>query len=207
MSVPLLLGPPHALLPVVLPEPLVAPEVELLVPVVPDPLLPAPIEPPEPVSDVLLPVVASLGELALPLVEPDGLVLPMPDEPEVPDVAPVPVVPDVPDASVAPLALVPPVPDDPLVLPEPVVPLLPPVAPDVPAPLPVVPPLMVLPVPLDVPVAAGLSELMLPPCMVRSDVVDDVEPLCASVAVLTPSNETRTAIGSFFMLPPDNVTN
>ncbi|OWW21598.1 hypothetical protein [Noviherbaspirillum denitrificans] len=64
------------------------------------------------------------------------------------------------------------------------------------------PPLIVLPVPLDVPVAAGLSELMLPPRMLRSGVVDEVELLCANVAVLTPSNETRTAIGSFFMLPP-----
>lgn len=85
-------------------------------------------------------------------------------------------------------------------------PLLPLVAPDVPEPLPIVPPLIVLPVPLDVPDAAGLSELMVPLCMVRSEVVDDVEPLCAKVAALAPSNETRTAIGSFFMLPPDNVT-
>lgn len=84
---------------------------------------------------------------------------------------------------------------------------LPPVTPEVPEPLPVVPPLIVLPVPLDVPVEAGLSELMLPLCMVRSGVVDEVEPLCANVAVLAPSNETRTAIGSFFMLPPNNVTN
>lgn len=89
----------------------------------------------------------------------------------------------------------------------PLVPLLPLVAPDVPESLPVVPPLIVLPVPLEVPVDAGLSELMVPLCMVRSEVVDDVEPLCANVAVLAPSNETRTAIGSFFMLPPNNVTN
>ena len=78
-------------------------------------------------------------------------------------------------------------------------PLPPLVAPDAP-----VPPLIVLPVPLDAPVDAGLSELMLPPCFVRSDVVDEVEPLCANIAVLAPSNETRTAIGSFFMLPPNH---
>jgi len=79
--------------------------------------------------------------------------------------------------------------------------------PEVPVPLPIVPPLIVLPVPLDVPVEAGLSELMLPPCIVRSDVVDEVELLCANVAPLAPINEIRMAIGSFFMLPPNNVTN
>jgi hypothetical protein len=79
--------------------------------------------------------------------------------------------------------------------------------PEDPVPLPMVPPLIVLPVPLGVPVAAGLSELMLPLCEVRSDVVDELEPLCANVAVLAPSNEINTAIGSFFMLPPNNVTN
>ena len=82
-------------------------------------------------------------------------------------------------------------------------PLLPPVAPDVPLLLPGVPPFMVPPVPLDAPVAAGLSELMLPPCMLRSDVVDEVELPCANAAVLAPSNETRTAIDSFFMFPPN----
>lgn len=66
---------------------------------------------------------------------------------------------------------------------------------------------MVLPVPLDVPVEAGLSVLMLPLRLVRSGVVDEVELLCANVAALAPSNETRIAMGNFFMLAPDNVTN
>jgi hypothetical protein len=85
--------------------------------------------------------------------------------------------------------------------------LLPLVAPVVPEPVPVEPPLIDVPVPPDVPDDAGVSELMVPLCMVRSGVVDDVEPPWANVAVLAPSNETRTAIGSFFMLPPNNVTN
>lgn len=89
----------------------------------------------------------------------------------------------------------------------PPVPLLPLVAPVVPEPAPVEPPLIELPVPPDVPEDAGVSELMVPLCMVRSGVVDDADPLWANVAVLAPSNETRTAIGSFFMLPPNNVAN
>lgn len=76
-------------------------------------------------------------------------------------------------------------------------------APDVPEPVPVEPPLIEPPVPLEVPEEAGVSELMVPLCMVRSEVVDDVELLWANVAVLAPSIETRMAIGSFFMLPPN----
>lgn len=85
-------------------------------------------------------------------------------------------------------------------------PPLPLVAPDVPEPVPVEPPLIELPVPLEDPEDAGVSELMVPLCIDRSEVLDDVEPLWANVAVLAPSNETRTAIGSFFMLPPNNVS-
>ncbi len=62
------------------------------------------------------------------------------------------------------------------------------------------------PVPDEVPVAAGLSELMLPLRIVLSGVDDEVELLCANVAVPAPSKDTSTAIDSFFMLPPNNVT-
>lgn len=82
---------------------------------------------------------------------------------------------------------------------------MPEVPPELPAPIVVDPP-DVVPVPLDVPVAAGLSVLMLPLLIVLSGVDDEVELLCANVAVLAPSKETNTAIGSFFMLPPNNVT-
>jgi len=64
----------------------------------------------------------------------------------------------------------------------------------------------VVPVPVVVPVAAGLSALMLPLLIVRSEVDDEVELLCENVAVLAPIKEMNTAIGSFFMLPPYNVT-
>jgi len=74
-------------------------------------------------------------------------------------------------------------------------------------PLLVVEPPDVAPVPPDVPVAAGLSELMLPPRIVLSGVDDEVELLCAIATVPVPSKEMNTAIVSFFMLPPNNVTN
>ena len=64
----------------------------------------------------------------------------------------------------------------------------------------------VVPVPEDVPVAAGLSELMLPLRIVLSGVDDEVELLCATATVPAPSKEMKTAIESFFMLPPNNVT-
>ena len=83
--------------------------------------------------------------------------------------------------------------------------MLPEPVPIVVLPLPVAP-LLVVPVPVVEPVDAGLSVLMLPLFLVLSAVLDEVELLCANIAVLAPSREMNTAIGSFFMLPPNNVT-